>query len=85
MVKSESIPTCKDCKYCVVRHYCWECSHQGSDNTYVDPVTGEHSYPSTCGEARYNYLKCGPNGSFFEYSRWAKLKIAIKEVFNSDK
>lgn len=52
MDNSESIPTCKDCKYCVVRHYCWECSHPESDNTYVDPVTGEHSYPSTCGGAR---------------------------------
>lgn len=82
MVKSESIPICKDCKYFVDR---WECSHQEAKTVFIHPVTGEWSSISTCDLMRKDVLKCGPKGSFFEYSRWAKLKIAIKEVFNSDK
>ena len=82
MDKSESIPICKDCKYFVDK---WKCSHPEAKNVFMHPVTGEGSYVHGCGTMRDDYLKCGPKGSFFEYSRWAKLKIAIKEVFNSDK
>lgn len=74
-------PICKDCKYFYDGDY-HECHHPSNMGMVTMLVYGKPTTrPETTHSMRWDNLKCGPNANFFEYSKWAKLKIKIKEVF----
>lgn len=74
-------PICKDCKYYAGEYY-HDCHHPSNEGVINSVVYGKYKIRvETTHSMRWDNLKCGPNANFFEYSKWAKLKIKIKEVF----
>lgn len=74
-------PICKDYKYFYDDDY-HNCHHPSTLEKINSVIHGKYTMrKGRAIDMRLDNLKCGPNANFFEYSKWAKLKIKIKEVF----